>query len=56
MDPVLKHVLNSPRGGFVQKFSFASMLKVSNTFFKPNTDCQVLKSQESLKNIYSPKE
>ena len=42
MDPVLKNGLKSPRGDFVQKFPFASMLKVSKTFFKPKTDCQVV--------------
>jgi hypothetical protein len=43
MDPVSKSGLKSPRSDFVQKFPFASMLEVSKTFFKPDTDCQVVK-------------
>ena len=41
-----KSDFKSPRGGFIQTFSFASMLKVSKTFFKPDTDCQVVKSYQ----------
>ena len=44
MGPVSKSGLKSPRGGFNQKFLFAGMLNVSKTFFKPDTDCQVVSS------------
>ena len=42
MDPVLKRGLKSPRGDFLKKFPFASMLKESKTLFKPNIDCEVV--------------
>ena len=44
MDPASKSGLKSTRGDFVQKFPFASMLKVSKTLFKPKTDFQVVNS------------
>ena len=44
MDPVLKSGLKNPKGDFVQTIPIASMLKASKTFFKPDTDCQVVKS------------